>query len=43
LSAAYEPPTELALNLIKISTNSAVSDAVKTVLLQLAEKQSAAI
>jgi len=40
LSAAYEPPSELTRDLIKISTTSAVSDAVKAVLLQLAEKQS---
>jgi aminoglycoside phosphotransferase family enzyme/predicted kinase len=40
LSAAYEPPTELARDLIKISTDDAVSDAVKSVLLRLAEGQS---
>jgi uncharacterized protein len=40
LSAAYEPPSELAPNLIKISTAGAVSDAIGTVLLRSAEKQS---
>lgn len=41
LSAAYEPPLELAPNLIRISTAGAVSDAVSAALLRLAEKQSA--
>jgi aminoglycoside phosphotransferase family enzyme/predicted kinase len=40
LSAAYEPPSEPARDLIKISTTSAVSDTAKAVLVQLAEKQS---
>jgi uncharacterized protein len=40
LSAAYEPPSELAPNLIRISTAGAVSDAIRTILLRLAEKQS---
>jgi len=40
LSAAYEPPSELAPNLIRISTAGAVSDAIRTVLLRLADKQS---
>ena len=43
LSAAYEPPSELAPNLIKISTNGEVSDTIRAVLLRLAEKQSAAV
>ena len=42
LSATYEPPSEQTLELIKISANSAVADAVKAVLLRLAEKQSVA-
>ena len=41
LSAAYEPPSELAPDLIRVSTTSAASDTVRTILLQLAEKQSA--
>jgi uncharacterized protein len=40
LSVAYEPPSELAPNLIRISTGGAVSDAIGTVLLRLADKQS---
>jgi uncharacterized protein len=40
LSAAYEPPSELTPDLIKISTAKAPSDTAKTVLLRLAEKQS---
>jgi uncharacterized protein len=43
LSAAYEPPLELVPDLIAISTSAAISDALKTVLLHLAEKQSAII
>jgi aminoglycoside phosphotransferase family enzyme/predicted kinase len=43
LSAAYEPPSELAPNLIKISTNGHVSDTIRAVLLRLAENQSAAV
>ena len=39
LNAAYEPPPELALDLIRISTNTSVSDTVKAILLCLAEKQ----
>ncbi len=39
LSAAYEPPSEFAPDLIKISTDKAVADTVKAVLQQLAEKQ----
>jgi aminoglycoside phosphotransferase family enzyme/predicted kinase len=38
LSAAYEPPSEFAPDLIKISTNKAVPNTVESVLLQLAEK-----
>ena len=40
LSAAYEPPSELAPNLIRITTAGAVSDTLRAVLLRLAEKQS---
>jgi aminoglycoside phosphotransferase family enzyme/predicted kinase len=40
LSGAYDPPSELALDLIKISTTGAASEAVKAVLLRLAKKQS---
>jgi thymidylate kinase len=40
LSAAYQPPSELGPDLIRISTTTSVSDAVKTILLRLAEKQS---
>jgi aminoglycoside phosphotransferase family enzyme/predicted kinase len=40
LSAAYEPPSELEPDLIRISTASSISDAVKTILLGLAGKQS---
>jgi aminoglycoside phosphotransferase family enzyme/predicted kinase len=43
LSAAYEPPSELAANLIRISTADAVSDTLRAVLLRLAEKQSATV
>lgn len=39
LNAAYEPPSELAPDLIKISTTNAVSDSVRTILLRLAERQ----
>ena len=39
LNAAYEPPSELAQDLIKISTTGAVSNTVKAILLRLAEKQ----
>lgn len=39
LSTGYEPPLELAPHLIKISTSGSIPDAVKAVLLQLAEKQ----
>jgi uncharacterized protein len=41
LSAAYEPPSELGPDLIHVSTNDAVSDTVRFVLRQLAEKQTA--
>jgi predicted kinase len=38
LNAAYEPPSELAPGLIKISADNAVSNTVKAVFEQLAEK-----
>jgi aminoglycoside phosphotransferase family enzyme/predicted kinase len=40
LSAAYDPPSELAPDPIRVSTKTSVSDAVKAILLCLAEKQS---
>ena len=40
LNAAYEPPLELAPDLIRVSTKASVSDAVGAILLCLAEKQS---
>jgi predicted kinase len=40
LSAAYEPPSELGPDLISISTESSVSDAVKAILPCLAGNQS---
>ncbi len=40
LNSAYEPPSELVPGLIRISTDNAVSDAVKMILLRLTEKQS---
>src|SRR5262245_9482970 len=40
LTAAYQPPLELAPDLIRVSTRTSDSDAVKTILLRLAEKQS---
>ncbi len=43
LSAAYEPPSECAPDLLKVSANNAVNDAMKAVLLQLAEKQGGAV
>jgi aminoglycoside phosphotransferase family enzyme/predicted kinase len=39
LNAAYEQPSELAPDLIKVSTSSAVANSVRTILLRLAEKQ----
>jgi aminoglycoside phosphotransferase family enzyme/predicted kinase len=39
LSAGYEPPSELAPGLIRVSTTMSVSDAAKAILLCLAEKQ----
>ncbi len=39
LNAAYEPTSELAPGLIRVSTTTSVSDAVKTILLCLTEKQ----
>ncbi|PYL21190.1 MAG: phosphotransferase [Verrucomicrobia bacterium] len=38
LSAAYEPPSELVADLIKVSASGSASDTVKAVLFQLAEK-----
>ena len=43
LSAAYQPASELAANLIKISTDGELSDTIRAVLLRLAEKQSAIV
>jgi aminoglycoside phosphotransferase family enzyme/predicted kinase len=43
LSAAYEPPSELAPELFKISANGTVADTAKAVLLRLAEKQGGAL
>jgi thymidylate kinase len=40
LNAAYQPPSELTPDLIRVSTNASVSDAVKTILRCLAENQS---
>lgn len=40
LNAAYQPPSELAADLIRVSANASVSDAVKPILLCLAKKQS---
>jgi predicted kinase len=39
LNAAYDAPSELELDLIKISADNSVYDTVKAVLQQLAEKQ----
>ena len=39
LNAAYESPSELSPDLIKVSANDSVSDTVKAVLLRLSEKQ----
>src|SRR5437899_9394631 len=39
LNSAYEPPSEFVPGLIRISTDNAASDAVKMILLRLAEKQ----
>ena len=39
LTAAYEPPSERAADLIKISANKTAGDTVKSVLLRLTEKQ----
>jgi aminoglycoside phosphotransferase family enzyme/predicted kinase len=43
LSVAYEAPSELAPGLIRVSTTTSISDAVKTILLRLAEKHVAGI
>ena len=42
LSAAYEPPLELAPDLIEISTTAAVTDSVNTLLRRLAGKEASA-
>ena len=42
LSGAYERPSELAPDLIEISTSGAVSDTIQAVLLRFAEKRAAA-
>jgi uncharacterized protein len=39
LSAAYQPPSELAHDLIQIPGNSSVAETVKTVFIELVEKQ----
>ena len=39
LSAAYEPPSELAMDLIKVSTNVSTSDSVKAALFSLVERR----
>ncbi len=39
LSAGYEPPSELAPGLIRVSTANSISDTMKAILLRLAEKQ----
>ena len=39
LNAAYEPPSEFASDLIKVSTTNSVSDTVKAIFMRLAEKQ----
>jgi len=43
LRSAYEPPSELAPDVIEISASNTVSETAKAVLLQLAEKQSVAV
>jgi gluconate kinase len=40
LNTAYQPPSELAPDLIRVSTNAPVSDAVNAILFCLADKQS---
>ncbi len=40
LNASYDPPSELAPNLVSVSTKSFVSGTVKAILLRLTEKQS---
>lgn len=39
LSAAYQPPSEFTLNLIKVSTNGAIAASVTKALFELAERQ----
>ena len=41
LSAAYEPPSKLAPDLIQISTSGSVPETIKAVLCEMAEKQAA--
>jgi uncharacterized protein len=41
LSAAYQPPSEFTVNLIKISTNGAIATSVTKALFQLAERDAA--
>jgi uncharacterized protein len=40
LYSSYEPPSELAPRLVSISTRTSISDALKRILLRLAERQS---
>jgi predicted kinase len=40
LNTAYQPPSELGPDLIRVSTASSIADTVKGILLRLAEKQS---
>jgi len=43
LDAAYQPPSELAPVLIRVSTANSISDTVKEIVLRLAEKQLAMV
>ena len=40
LNTAYQPPSELGPDLIRVSTASSIADTVKGILVRLAEKQS---
>jgi len=40
LNTAYQPPSELGPDLIRVSTASSITDTVKGILVRLAEKQS---
>ena len=40
LNTAYQPPSELGPDLIRVSTTSSIADTVKGILVRLAEKQS---